>query len=827
MSIRRVVSIDQAEWIIAPPGEWIEAREPDWSFDPVSDAPIAVLLYDQQHHVASRAVSNRTVRRLLTANAVQSLGQVELDFDPAAHRLVIHELAVWRQGADGRWEKRSHARREVFLLRQREQQLERQILNGRVSLVPLLEDVRIGDAIDLWWSLEACDALPGLHFTAFCPFVWQVPVARALFTLHLSPAHPVTWRMHAPAGASVPASELLPHRAAWKIENPPTRAPEPNAPPGDWPFAVLDVSGWTSWGDVARFFADFWSEGLAHGAETVREEAMRLGAGLDPARAALAVIHFVQEEIRYLALDFGEGGGILPDGAGNVLRRRFGDCKDKSVLLTALLRHLGIDASPLLVAPNWREALAELQPSTAAFSHAIVTFTVGGKRYFADPTEVGRGGDLDRMVAPPLGYGLEIRPETEGLLRIPDLPPAELTLTETFVLDRKSRSGSCEQVLSASAWVANRVREALVRGGKAAFFKHRAEELQRHFPALTPTDDAPTVSDDLDANAIELRAAYSLPTWGKRGGEPPDRFEYGAHGLFLVVETLDESLVRRQPWMLPFPLKAHHRVIVRGKCVSPAPPETFRINGFGFHYECMVSAQRNEVAIDYRWETTQATIAPHEWPSYRRDRNRAFEHASANIVTEETPSHASPKLGWLWFVVGLLLVGGVTRFAEWVRTSEARAAMPRSRAAIERPSDLPVPTVDLRPALEAARRGDYATAAPLVEAARSLYAKDFDYQLLRVDVLLHTGRLGLARQSIEVARRMDGTSALRDGLEGLLLEAEGDLAGARANLERAHLRAPGSVSVLDALARVTEALGDANAAQQARGKADALMRERQ
>ena len=39
--------------------------------------------------------------------------------------------------------------------------------------------------------------------------------------------------------------------------------------------------------------------------------------------------------------EVGHGAGLLPSGAGSVLRRRFGDCKDKAVLFITLARRLG------------------------------------------------------------------------------------------------------------------------------------------------------------------------------------------------------------------------------------------------------------------------------------------------------------------------------------------------------------------------------------------------------------------------------------------------------------------------------------------------------
>jgi hypothetical protein len=153
---------------------------------------------------------------LQTLSAVQALGQVEIEFDPAANRLRVHDVAVWRLHPDGRWQRRPALGPEAFLLRQREQQLEQQMLNGRVSLVALLEDVRVGDALELAWTLEPRDTLPGLRFTAFHAFAWTTPVATASVTLHLSREHPLHWRVRVPDGMAAPHEDVTAARVHWR-----------------------------------------------------------------------------------------------------------------------------------------------------------------------------------------------------------------------------------------------------------------------------------------------------------------------------------------------------------------------------------------------------------------------------------------------------------------------------------------------------------------------------------------------------------------------------------------------------------------------------------
>lgn len=805
MSIRRNVPIEHAEWLIAPPATWVAAREPEWDFAPPDGYPLAFLLIDEQHHTGSQAVAQRTVRRPLTHAAVQALGQVEIEFDPAAQRLVIHELAVWRRDAAGGGQRRSFALRENFLIRQREQQMDQQMLNGRASVVALVEDLRIGDAIDLAWTLEPRDPLPGLRCTVFHAFGWTVPVARTFFALHRAAADGVRWALHLPPGVTPPVEEIQTEQAMWTLTHPPVLVPEPNAPEWAWPFPLLEVTGWADWKEVAEFAAELWREALADGAEAVAAEAARLRVSGEGAPVVAAAIRFVQEDLRYLAVDFGHGAGLLPNGAGTVLRRRFGDCKDKAVLLTALLRALGVEAWPLLVGTGWQKAVARMQPSTAAFNHAIVTFMADGARHFVDPTLIGQGGDFAHRQPPPYGCGLEVRSGATALLMLPERPAAELVLTEIFTLDARGREGAVEQRLHATAWLADDVRAELVRGGAAAFFKARTEALQRHFPALRPGLEAPRVSDDLAANTLQFGTRYALPGWGPAGEKPPPFFRYGAHGLFLAIELLDGPEQRRQPWLLRHPLSVRHRVVVRGKGVRRARTVRQSFAGPGFRYVCEVRGQRRAIVFDYHWESTQREIAPADWPAYCRERARALEHAGA-LVRLSSP--------WAWLKVAALVVAGVGVMvgAAVQGKADRRARTERMRTA-ER---------EMGTASAALRRGDFLTAEPLFEKLDLLYSGSLDFQHQSAEAALETGHFDRARQAIAAARRMDSSDLIADVYEALLREKNGDLPGARGLLEKVLARSPNEGPAIFALARVAGRLGDAATARPLYEKALAL-----
>jgi Tfp pilus assembly protein PilF len=819
MSIRKTVPISEADWNIEPRPLWVETREPDWQFVPEEGYPVAFLLMDEQHHITSKAVYQHTFRRIITHSALQSLGQVELDFDPAGHRLRIHNLSIWRQVTLGNWQQRSVTNRDAFLIRQREQQLEQQILNGRATVVTLLEDLRVDDVIELAWTLESRDPMPGLKFTAFYAFACSYPVARVSYSLHLDPEEPVSWRMHTQGKMPEPLVEQWENQIKWSQIKPSIFVPEPNAPGDQWPFPMLEVSGWKAWADVADFIATAWEDALKEGAQLTAIEVAQLEVVGDLSASVCAAVRFVQENIRYLVVDFGHGGGILPNGAGTVLRRRFGDCKDKTVLLTSMLRALGLEAYPLLVAPNWCHAIARVQPSTATFSHAVVTFMLEGNRYTVDPTLIGQGGDLARMIPPAYGYGLEVRKGASDLLPLAMLPPAELLLKEVFHLDRTHPAeGRVEQQLSATSWLANDLRASLISGGHAAFFKSRAEMLQKHFPALLPDTESPRVEDNLSNNSIELHTRHGLPTWGSARDSPPPKFTYAAYGLLLAVESLGGPEKRAQPWALRHPMTVRHLVIVKGRDVQKAQTEKHRFSGPGFTYSCDVTATRHEVTFDYCWKTTESRIPAKDWPKYCEERGKAFDRAGANVATPsswQNKKFTSPRsLISITFLV-MVMASAISQMFSRFGSTQAN----------ETTAELDDATLQMKLAVEAMNRGDYNTTAPIIEKLRPYYSQSMDYHLMRAETAVYTNYFDRAKESLTTARELEPTNQSIDIIQALLYEKMGDLTSARKVLDQVLLCAPNDTGALLSQARITERLGDTTAALDALKKLLALRPE--
>lgn len=107
-----------------------------------------------------------------------------------------------------------------------------------------------------------------------------------------------------------------------------------------------------------------------------------------PREKAAALYEWVNQSIRYIAIEEGLGG-FHPRPPNTVCDRRYGDCKDMSILLVAMMRYAGLEAYPVWVGTRRIPYRYERVPSALADNHMIAGLRLQGKWHFLDPTNKG------------------------------------------------------------------------------------------------------------------------------------------------------------------------------------------------------------------------------------------------------------------------------------------------------------------------------------------------------------------------------------------------------------------------------------------------------
>ncbi len=129
------------------------------------------------------------------------------------------------------------------------------------------------------------------------------------------------------------------------------------------------VSGWIS----------KLADPAAEVTEPVRAKALELTSGAKTDWEKIrAIAQFVQKT-NYVAVstNITHAGGYTPHPAAYVLERNYGDCKDKTALMRALLKAVGIESYDVSVEATERESVAREWPSPHQFNHSIIAIRAG------------------------------------------------------------------------------------------------------------------------------------------------------------------------------------------------------------------------------------------------------------------------------------------------------------------------------------------------------------------------------------------------------------------------------------------------------------------
>ena len=104
--------------------------------------------------------------------------------------------------------------------------------------------------------------------------------------------------------------------------------------------------------------------------QEIKDLADELTLGTTDKRAQVEILYnWVSSNIRYVAI-YLANGGVVPHSAEIILKNRYGDCKDHTIILAALLKAKGIESSTALINLGDNYALPKLAVLTP-FNHVI------------------------------------------------------------------------------------------------------------------------------------------------------------------------------------------------------------------------------------------------------------------------------------------------------------------------------------------------------------------------------------------------------------------------------------------------------------------------
>jgi hypothetical protein len=232
-------------------------------------------------------------------------------------------------------------------------------------------------------------------------------------------------------------------------------------------------SGLNSWHDIGIWYQNLVKDRRV-ASPAIKQKVAELTAN-EPTLAGkiYALAAFVQRDVRYVAIELGIGG-YQPHPAADVFAHRYGDCKDKSTLLSTMLKEIGVDSYYVIINTE-RGSVDASTPPNLGFNHVMLAIQMPAeldKSQYQARTADSKLGDIlyfdptDEYV--PLGnlsgslqanYGLVLGPDGGELLRLPQLATERSAINRsgTFVLDEKGTlSGEVHETRIGDAAAAQR-----------------------------------------------------------------------------------------------------------------------------------------------------------------------------------------------------------------------------------------------------------------------------------------------------------------------------------------------------------------------------------
>ena len=481
--------------------------------EPGQAEPMLIRLADTQYYVDRAPIVY--VRRAMTINDAASLsraGQVSIPFVPQYHKLKVHAVRVLRGGETLDRTASSSVR---FL--QRETGLEQGIYSGEVTASILVNDLRVGDTLEYAYSLYGQNPVFGDKFIATASWDQGYPAAlRRVVLTHPAGRH-IAWRLigdrkDAPLTPAESVREGM-RRLVFEERSIAKVLLEPMTPTEHVAFRRLQFSEFAGWSDVVGWADELFQSNGNLGedgramVETLRQKATEEDR-------VVAALEFVQSQIRYFSVSMGESSH-RPTQPEVVLKRRYGDCKDKSLLLVTLLQALGIPAKPVLVDLGRLRGLDSELPSPELFNHAIVQATVGGQVFYLDPTALGQHGRLRRMGQIHEGAQvLVVSPQARELSIVASPDVKELVrsvVSETATIHKFNADGELKSKQTWHGVVAERLRVMQERLPREQLLKSIADAMESRYPGAKLVGE-PDIQDDRVNNALSIAATYRCPS---------------------------------------------------------------------------------------------------------------------------------------------------------------------------------------------------------------------------------------------------------------------------------------------------------------------------
>ncbi|MBL4585655.1 MAG: DUF2569 family protein [Flavobacteriales bacterium] len=562
-------------------------------------------------NVVAKTTVTRIRKKVLTSDGLQACGNISINFDPTYQKLIIHSVGVIRKGVIS-----NRLNEKTFNIIQQERSSESYIYDGALTAFCILDDIRVGDEVEFVYSRIGRNPLEKGRYSSTYYFSYSEPIGEVSYRLTVSASDSI--RIKQTFFESAPAiSENGGTRSyLWYVPNAKETKADNESVSGYDPYARVQVSTYKDWAEVAAWAIPHYDTSIPPKSELAKWVEDKKNAQKSTEELIQSAIKQVQQNIRYLGLEAGISA-YKPHPVDEVFANKYGDCKDKSLLLVSILNQFGVTAYPALVNSSIRDSLANKLPSPYVFDHCIVVAEFQNKNVWIDPTSSSHYGPLDRITTPDYGKALVIKSNAADLVDMEIRATDAVETIETFTSTATDAPVTLKVTTNYTGYSASRMRNYFKSTIHSNVSDAYLDFYARMYPEIELVEQF-KLEDDSAINIITVHESYIISGFWIA----TDSTVGGATSCEFYPKTLSNYLnspsdpIRTSRYRLNYPMTVRHVIIADLHEEWNIDPVNNRVTAPGLTYSSSINKTGNQIKMVYNLRTTRSYVEADEIPRY-------------------------------------------------------------------------------------------------------------------------------------------------------------------------------------------------------------------
>ncbi|MEO1022302.1 MAG: DUF3857 domain-containing protein [Bacteroidota bacterium] len=608
---------------------------------------VKYLLVDIQDKIIATETYLRFAIGVLNSEGLEAFSDIEVEFDPTFQELVFHKAVIIRDGVE--INKLNESEIQVF---RKEENSNRYLYDGSLNAVINLTDVRVGDIIEYAYSTIGENPIHDGRYFAKLKTEYQIPFSELRYRIINDDKRDLNFKYFNGAQRPIVTETSDAIEYNWVIKDRGESFYEDYTPSWYDPFRSIQVTEFSEWKEVVQWALPHYTPSTAE-QNKIKAESSTLFEKNNLDQMIQTAIRFTQDDVRYLGFESGMSA-YKPNAPTKVLNRRFGDCKDKSVLLASMLVAMGVEAHPMLVNSTVTESLEDYLPSPKVFDHCVVTYVYKGERFFVDPTINNQGGTIDDLSFPDYGYGLVLKEGETELIELPADEASKIDVEEVFRLGQVGKG--------AVYTISTKYYGAQADGQRAMFESNTLSSISENYEnyyggiyrGLEATKKLSIEDEREDENVFETKEEYVIPSiWDEYPGSNSTLVaDFAPYDMTRFMIT-NLSSNRDMPVYIGEPVEYNSTIAIEFPQDWSISPSSESITGPGISFESeVIPVNTKKVLLTYNYTILKPTIEPSEVEDFIEAQERIDESLIFQVSYNESVQGFSAS----WIMIGITLL---------------------------------------------------------------------------------------------------------------------------------------------------------------------------